>query len=161
MIPTAHAYTVTITWTGNTGPGTTSYRSYERRHDIRTLGKPVIPASSDPAFRGDPGRYNPEELLVASLSSCHMLWFLHLASVAGLVVVSYEDIAEGVMTEQADGGGAFTEIVLCPEITFTPQSDLSKADAVHAEAHSKCFIANSINFPIRREPVHRHAGLPA
>ena len=156
MIPAAHAYTVTITWTGNTGPGTKSYRSYERSHEITTLGKPTIPGSSDPAFRGDPARYNPEELLVAALSSCHMLWFLHVASVAGLVVISYQDIAEGVMTEQPNGGGAFTEVVLCPEIVFHPQTDLRQAHTLHAQAHAKCFIANSVNFPVRLEPVHRH-----
>lgn len=155
MILTAHAYTVTITWTGNTGAGAASYRSYERRHDISTLGKPTIPASSDPAFRGDPARYNPEELLVAALSSCHMLWFLHIASVAGLTVVSYQDIAEGVMTEQPDGGGAFTEVVLCPEIVFASGTDLAQTHPVHAQAHAKCFIANSVNFPIRFEPMHR------
>jgi len=149
MTPGYHAYTVTITWTGNTGPGTQSYRSYERRHDIGTLGKPTIPASSDPAFRGDPARYNPEELLVASLSSCHMLWYLHLAAVAGLVVVEYQDIAEGVMIEQADGGGAFTEVVLCPEIILAHGADLLRAHALHADAHAKCFIANSVKSEVR------------
>ena len=161
MLNGDHAYTVTITWTGNTGTGASSYRAYERAHDISAIGKPTILASSDPAFRGDPARYNPEELLVASLSSCHMLWYLHVASVAGLTVLAYEDIAEGVMTEQPDGGGAFTEVVLCPEITFAPGTDLRRADALHAAAHEKCFIANSVNFPVRHEPVHRHAEMIA
>lgn len=152
----AHAFTVTIIWTGNTGLGTQSYRSYKRHHDITTLGKPIIPASSDPAFRGDPARYNPEELVVAALSSCHMLWLLHLAWVASLVVVSYQDIAEGVMNEQPDDGGAFTEVVLCPEIVFAPDTNLAQAEALRAQAHAKCFIANSVSFPIRHEPLHRH-----
>ncbi len=148
-----HSYTVTITWSGNTGSGTSSYRSYERAHEIAAFGKPDIPASSDPAFRGDPRRYNPEELLVASLSSCHMLWYLHLAAANGIIVRAYEDIAEGVMVEQPGGGGAFTEVVLSPEITFAPGTDLARAQALHADAHARCFIANSVNFPVRHEPI--------
>ena len=155
--PRDHAYTVTVTWTGNNGSGTSAYRAYARRHEIEVLGKPAIPASSDPAFRGDASRYNPEELLVASLSSCHMLWYLHLCAVNGIVVTSYEDCAEGVMIEQAGGEGRFTEVVLAPEIVLTPGSDVDRAHALHAEAHAKCFIANSVNFPVRHEPVIRIA----
>ena len=156
MGPRDHTYTVTITWTGNTGAGTAGYRGYEREHEITAMAKPTIPASADPAFRGDRARYNPEELLVASLSSCHMLWYLHLASVEGIVVQSYEDIAEGVMVEQGHGGGAFTEVVLCPEIVLAPGADMARARSLHAEAHAKCFIANSVNFPVRHEPEIRH-----
>lgn len=152
-----HAYTVTITWTGNGGTGTSAYRAYARQHEIRAAGKPLIPASSDPAFRGDPKRYNPEELLVASLSSCHMLWYLHLCATNGVVVTAYEDCAEGVMVEQPGGEGRFTEVVLSPEIELAPGSDLERAQALHAEAHAKCFIANSVNFPVRHEPVVRIA----
>lgn len=151
--PRDHTYTVTVTWRGNTGAGTAGYRAYERAHDVSVPGKPVIPASSDPAFRGDPRRYNPEEMLVASLSSCHMLWYLHLCSAEGIIVHAYEDIAEGVMVEQRDGGGAFSEVVLQPEITLAVDADLARARALHADAHAKCFIANSVNFPIRHEPV--------
>ncbi len=151
--PRDHIYTVTTTWRGNTGAGTSGYRTYERAHDVSAPGKPLIPASSDPAFRGDRRRYNPEEMLVASLSSCHMLWYLHLCSTEGIVVQAYEDIAEGVMVEQRDGGGAFSEVVLQPEITLAPGADLPRARALHADAHAKCFIANSVNFPIRHEPV--------
>lgn len=148
-----HSYTVTVTWSGNTGTGTSAYRGYDRAHEISALGKPDIQASSDPAFRGDPKRYNPEELLVASLSSCHMLWYLHLATSSGVIVRAYEDIAEGVMVEQPGGGGAFTEVVLSPEITVAPGTDLDRARALHADAHAKCFIANSVNFPVRHEPI--------
>lgn len=151
--PQDHAYSVTVRWQGNTGTGTSAYRAYERSHTVQADGKPAVPCSSDPAFRGDRTRYNPEELLVASLSSCHMLWYLHLASVEGIVVQAYEDIAEGLMTEQPGGGGAFTEVVLAPEITLAPGADVAKARALHADAHAKCFIANSVNFPIRHEPV--------
>lgn len=153
LSPRDHAYSVTVTWSGNTGTGTSAYRAYERAHTMQAPGKPAVPCSSDPAFRGDRARYNPEELLVASLSSCHMLWYLHLACVAGVVVVAYEDIAEGLMVEQPGGGGAFTEVVLAPEITLAPGSDLAAARALHADAHAKCFIANSVNFPVRHEPV--------
>ncbi len=152
-----HAYVVTVNWTGNRGAGTSGYRGYARAHDIAAPGKPSIPASSDPAFQGDRTRYNPEELLVASLSSCHMLWYLHLCSAEGILVQAYEDIAEGVMTERPDGGGAFVEVVLAPEITLSPGSNLERARALHADAHRKCFIANSVNFPIRHEPVF-HVG---
>jgi organic hydroperoxide reductase OsmC/OhrA len=152
-----HTYVVTITWTGNRGSGTSGYRSYARAHEVTVAGKPPIPSSSDPAFQGDRQRYNPEEMLVASLSSCHMLWYLHLCSTEGILVQSYEDIAEGVMTESPDGGGAFTEVVLAPEITLSPGADLDRARALHAEAHRKCFIAKSVNFPVLHEPVF-HVG---
>lgn len=151
--PRDHAYVVTVTWTGNRGTGTSGYRDYARAHDVVVAGKPPIPASSDPAFQGDRARYNPEELLVASLSSCHMLWYLHLCSADGIVVQAYEDIAEGIMTERPGGGGAFTEVVLAPEITLADAATLDRARALHADAHRKCFIANSINFPVRHEPV--------
>ena len=152
-----HTYVVTVTWTGNRGTGTSGYRGYGRAHDISAQGRPPIPASSDPAFQGDRTRYNPEELLVASLSSCHMLWYLHLCSAEGILVQAYEDIAEGVMTERPDGGGTFVEVVLAPEITLSPGTDVERARALHADAHRKCFIANSVNFPVRHEPVF-HVG---
>ncbi len=155
--PKDHAYTVTITWTGDKGSGTSAYRAYARQHEITALGKPAISASSDPAFRGDPARYNPEELLVASLSACHMLWYLHLCSVNGVVVTAYEDCADGFMHEQPGGEGKFTEVVLQPEIVLAPGSDVERAHALHEEANAKCFIANSVNFPVRHEPVIRIA----
>ncbi len=151
--PKDHAYSVTVTWTGNTGTGTSGYRAYERAHDIEILGKPPIPGSADPAFRGDPARYNPEEMLVASLSTCHMLWYLHLCSADGIVVLAYQDVAEGVMIEDVDGGGRFKEVVLQPEITLAAGADRAQAAALHEVAHQKCFIANSVNFPVRCEPV--------
>ena len=151
--PRDHTYTVTVTWTGNTGTGTSAYRAYDRAHDIAVLGKPVILGSSDPAFRGDRTRYNPEEMLVSSLSTCHMLWYLHLCSEAGIAVRAYQDVAEGVMIEDANGGGRFKEVVLQPEITVPPSTDLALAGSLHARAHTRCFIANSVKFPVRCEPV--------
>jgi organic hydroperoxide reductase OsmC/OhrA len=114
--------------------------------------KPVIPGSSDPEFRGDPSRWNPEELLVASISACHKLWYLHLCADAGIVVVNYVDRAEGLMREDADGSGRFERVTLRPEVAVAPGSDLSKARELHALAHGKCFIANSVNFPVQHEP---------
>jgi organic hydroperoxide reductase OsmC/OhrA len=150
-----HSYATTVEWTGNMGSGTSGYRTYERAHTIVAEGKPVIPGSSDPSFRGDPARYNPEDLLVGSLSACHMLWYLHLCSVSRIVVTGYLDQAEGVMVEDASGGGRFASITLRPEVTLAPGTDETAALAVHHEAHEKCFIANSVNFPVAIEPVIR------
>jgi len=146
-----HHYEVRTTWTGNLGPGTSSYRAYGRDHEISAAGKPVLPGSSDPAFRGDPSRYNPEELLVASLSACHLLSYLHLCAVSGVVVTGYVDIASGVMEERPNGSGALTEVMLRPEVTVSAESDTAKALSLHDEAHHRCFIANSVNFPVRHE----------
>jgi len=148
-----HRYEVTVEWTGNTGTGTSSYRSYQRRYEISAgTRKPAIPGSSDPAFRGDPERWNPEELLVASLSACHKLWYLHLCAEAGIVVVAYVDRAEGVMEETADGSGRFARVVLRPRITLAAGSDVDRARELHHIAHGKCFIANSVNFAVTQEP---------
>jgi organic hydroperoxide reductase OsmC/OhrA len=147
-----HQYRVDVVWTGNTGQGTANYRSYERSHDISVAGKPTIPGSSDPAFRGDPTRYNPEEMLVASISTCHMLWYLHLCTTKGIVVTHYADHPVGTMAEAADGSGHFVEVVLKPEITLD-RGDRAVAEQLHEEAHHCCFIANSVNFPIRCEPI--------
>ncbi len=148
-----HRYTVTVTWTGNTGTGTSGYRNYERRHEISAgAGKPAIPGSSDPAFRGDQARWNPEELLVASLSACHKLWYLHLCAEAGIVVLAYVDQAEGEMEETSDGSGRFRRAILRPRVTVAAGSDIAKARELHHAAHAKCFIANSVNFPVELEP---------
>ncbi len=149
---TSHRYAASIVWTGNSGTGTSGYRAYERAFEVRCPGKPVILGSSDAAFRGDRGAHNPEDLLVASLSACHMLWYLHLCADAGIVVTAYSDAAEGTMLEGADGGGRFTEVVLRPRVALKPGSDAALAHQLHEAAHGKCFIANSVNFPVRVEP---------
>lgn len=142
-----------MTWTGNLGPGTTGYREYARSHEVTAEGKPAIAGSSDPAFRGDPKRWNPEELLLAALSQCHLLSYLHLCAVAGVVVTEYVDQPVGTMTEGGAGGGRFTEVVLRPRVTVAAPEMADKAKELHAEAHEKCFIASSVNFPVRHEPV--------
>lgn len=147
-----HSYAVTVTWTGNTGTGTSGYRNYERSYEISASGKSAIPGSSDPAFRGDPARWNPEDLLVASLSACHKLWYLHLCAEAGVVVEAYVDEAVGVMEESTDGGGQFIEVILKPRVRIAPGCDQTKALALHHAAHAKCFIARSVNFPVKCEP---------
>jgi organic hydroperoxide reductase OsmC/OhrA len=152
-----HTYQTTVRWTGNQGSGTSAYRAYSRNHEISAAGKPVVPSSSDPAFNGDPGRYNPEDLLVASLSSCHMLWYLHLCAVNKVVVLEYDDNATGTMEETADGGGHFVEVTLRPTIALTAQSDRDTARRLHHDAHEKCFVANSVNFPVRVQPEFRTA----
>ena len=150
-MPHQHRYRVDVDWTGNLGSGTQSYRGYERSHEIRVPGKPVLAGSSDAAFRGDASRHNPEDLLVAALSSCHMLAYLHLAATAKVVVTAYSDAAEGMMETDADGG-RFVEVVLRPTVTISATSDAMKAAALHADAHHACFIASSVNFPVHCEP---------
>jgi organic hydroperoxide reductase OsmC/OhrA len=147
-----HTYSVSVTWTGNTGSGTSRYNSYSRDYTVAAPGKPDIAGSSDPAFRGDPKRYNPEDLLVVALSSCHMLSYLHLAAVGGVVVIGYVDDAGGIMTQDAKGRGAFTRVTLRPKVTITAASDPAKARELHHAAHEVCFIANSVNFPVGCEP---------
>jgi organic hydroperoxide reductase OsmC/OhrA len=146
-----HRYEIRVAWTGNPGPGTSAYNSYRRDHEFSAAGKPVVLASSDPVFRGDPSRYNPEDLLVASLSACHMLSYLHVCAVNGVVVVDYADEAVGLMQETADGGGAFTEVTLRPVVTIAAGSDAVRALSLHDKAHHHCFIASSVNFPVRHE----------
>jgi organic hydroperoxide reductase OsmC/OhrA len=145
-----HAYQIKTTWTGNTGAGTSGYRAYERAHEISAAGKPVIAGSSDPNFRGDAARYNPEDLLVASLSACHMLWYLHLCADSGIVVTAYEDNAQGTMVETENTGGHFTEVILRPAVTIAA-GDSELAMRLHERAHELCFIANSVNFAVRCE----------
>lgn len=148
----SHSYPIRLSWTGNTGQGTREYRGYERAHEYSIDGKPVILGSSDPAFRGDPTRHNPEELLVMALSSCHLLSYLHLCAVNKVVVVDYVDEAVGTMVESVEKGGQFTAVVLRPTVTIAAGSDAALAESLHEKAHHFCFIANSVNFPVRCEP---------
>ena len=148
-----HSYELSLRWTGNTGSGTASYRAYGRDHEVSAAGKPVIAGSSDPAFRGDPQRWNPEELLVAALSQCHMLSYLHLAANAGIVVTAYGDTPSGTMNENPDGSGEFVEVLLRPEVTVADAAMSERATALHDDAEKLCFIARSVNFPVHHRPV--------
>lgn len=148
-----HHYSLSLKWTGNKGIGTSEYAGYERSHIISIQNKPDMLCSSDANFHGDKTKYNPEELLVASLSSCHMLWYLHLCSQAGVIITNYIDNAKGIMMVTDDGGGHFTEVTLFPEVTITETSMEVKARELHHSANQLCFIANSCNFPILHKPI--------
>jgi organic hydroperoxide reductase OsmC/OhrA len=153
MPDTVHAYTARVTWTGNRGVGTTNRRAYSRDTETTSGAKPLLGGSSDPAFRGDAARWNPEELLLVSLSQCHLLWYLDLAARAGVVVVAYVDDPVGAMAEGADGSGRFTAVTLRPTVTITDPAKRDIAAALHTEAHTMCFIARSVNFPVATQPT--------
>ena len=146
-----HTYTCSTTWTGNTGKGTASYKAYSRDHVYSAPASPICPGPPILPSAATRGGYNPEELLVASLSSCHMLWYLHLCADAGVTVLAYRDEAKGTMVEDAAKGGHFTEVTLYPKVTIAKGSDAAKARQLHHAAHEKCYIANSVNFPVACE----------
>jgi len=148
-----HHYPVRITWTGDRGDGTSGYRAYSRDHVIEAAGKPPVEGSSDPAFRGDPARWTPEDMFVAALSSCHMLWYLHLCADAGIVVHGYVDDASGEMVENAEDGGRFVRVELRPRVMLAPAADSARALALHEAAHRRCFIANSVCCEVTVRPV--------
>lgn len=155
----SHTYDVTVEWTGNLGSGTDGYRTFSRDHEILGEGKNPIAASSDPSFRGDRTRWNPEELLVASVAQCHMLWYLHLCATNGVVVIDYQDDAHGVMTmDKRSGGGQITEVTLHPKVTVADAGMKEKAASLHGQVEEVCFIARSVNFPIHHEPQIEAAG---
>jgi len=144
-----HIYDLTVKWTGNKGHGTFDSRLYGRDHKIIIADKSDILASSGSSFRGDSTKHNPEELFLAALSSCHMLWYLDLCADAGIVVVEYIDNATGVMEEKLNRSGHFTEVTLNPVVTLSEASMIKKAIELHDRANELCFIANSVNFPVK------------
>jgi len=148
-----HHFETNLRWTGNKGKGTTSYEAYSRNLVITVPGKPEILVSSATVFRGDGDRYNPEDMLVASLSSCHMLSYLHLCAEAGVNVLDYNDTATGTMVLEKGGAGRFIEVTLHPRVTVSDESMITKANELHKEANKKCFIANSCNFPVHHQPT--------
>ncbi|MEJ1088824.1 OsmC family protein [Microbacterium sp. Mu-80] len=148
-----HHYELTTTWTGNRGTGTSGYRDYARDVTIEVDGKPVLLASADRPFRGDSSRWNPEDMLIAALSECHLLSYLHACVTAGVVVTEYRDVATGVMREDGRGGGAFVEVTLRPEVTVADAAMIEAAEKAHHQAHEWCFIANSVNFPVHHQAV--------
>ena len=148
-----HTYSVRVDWTGNQGSGTSSYRAYSRAHELTVPGKPVIAGSADPAFLGDPTRWNPAELLIAALAACHQLWYMHLCADAGIVVENYSDNASGVEIELPDGAGQFESVTLRPHVTLAPSANEATARRLHDEAAKKCFIARSVSFRVEHEPI--------
>ena len=147
-----HEYQTKLIWTGNLGVGTEKYNAYTRDYSIEIENKIDILGSSDPAFLGDKNRHNPEDLLVSSIASCHMLWFLHLASTKGIIVVDYEDAASGVMVEKEDGSGYFESVTLSPLVTITDPSRIEETNELHQVANKYCFISNSLNFLVKHNP---------
>lgn len=150
-----HRFTADLVWTGNRGTGTSATRAFGRDHVVSVTGKSELHASAARVFHGDADRWNPEEELLAALAGCHLLSYLYVAVANGLVVVGYEDAVEGVLTTAPDGGGRFTEVVLRPVVTIQAGSDEELALRLHADANRLCFIASSVNFPVRHEPVIR------
>ncbi|QKX07636.1 OsmC family peroxiredoxin [Aquimarina sp. TRL1] len=148
-----HNYKATVKWTGNKGKGTSNYKEFERCHTISIEKKPDILCSSDPAFRGDKTKYNPEELLLSSLSACHMLWYLHLCSESNVIITEYSDQATGIMYETCNGSGHFSEVNLNPKTKVTETSMIKKAIELHKKANELCFIANSVNFKVNHNPI--------
>lgn len=148
-----HSYSTSIIWTGNSGSGTKGYNSYKRDHIIKANGKPEIAGSSDPSFMGDSSKYNPEELFLASLSACHMLWYLHLCSNHHITVVYYSDEAEATLIEEKDGSGKFDSVTLHPVVTITQSKQIDTARAIHNEANRMCFIANSCAVSVLHKPI--------
>jgi organic hydroperoxide reductase OsmC/OhrA len=148
-----HHYQATITWTGNQGTGTSGYKAYSRDHLISATGKKDIEGSSDPSFRGDQSRYCPEDLLLDAVSSCHMLWYLHLCAVNGVIVTQYVDHATAIMIEENDGSGQFAHATLNPVVTVQHESMIEKANELHQAANKLCFIARSVNFPVHHNPI--------
>jgi organic hydroperoxide reductase OsmC/OhrA len=148
-----HHYRLHATWTGDRGTGTSGYRDYDRSVSLEVDGKPPVEASADKPFRGDPAKWNPEELLLGALSECHLLSYLHVCVTTGVTVLTYSDEATGTMVEDGKGGGAFTEVVLRPRVVVAEASMVEAAIAAHRQAREWCFIANSVNFPVRHEPV--------
>ncbi|SDW46886.1 Organic hydroperoxide reductase OsmC/OhrA [Arthrobacter sp. yr096] len=148
-----HHYSLTVRWTGNLGEGTAAYKGYSRDHDVEISGLPTLKGSADPTFHGDRTRYNPEQLLLAALSQCHMLSFLHVAVKHGVVVTSYEDNAEGLMKLNRDGSGQFESVTLKPTVAIADPAHAHLVPQLHHEANQVCFIARSVNFPVLHEPI--------
>ena len=153
-----HQFKVNVTWTGNKGEGTKDYKSYSRDHVITIEGKQVIQGSSDPVYRGDGSKHNPEDMFLSAVSTCHMLWYLHICADHGIVVTSYRDDAVCMLDDNHPEGGRFTEITLHPHVVITDEKMINKANELHELANSKCFIANTLNIPVRHQPSCEAAG---
>jgi organic hydroperoxide reductase OsmC/OhrA len=147
-----HAYALTVTWTGNTGDGTATYRGYRRTHTVTADGPPELLGSADRTFHGDRERWNPEQLLLAALSQCHLLSYLHVCVTRGVVVTAYVDRATGSMTTDPDGSGRFTAATLNPQVTVADAGMVEAALEAHHRANELCFIANSVAFPVQHNP---------
>jgi organic hydroperoxide reductase OsmC/OhrA len=147
-----HLYETTLVWTGASAGSTTSYQSYSREYRVEFPGKPPLTGSADPTFLGDAKLHNPEDLLLAALSACHMLSYLALCAREKLLVRSYRDEAIGTMAIK-DGKMRFVSVLLRPHVIIAEPDKLERAKALHSRAHAECFIANSVNFPVGNDPA--------
>jgi organic hydroperoxide reductase OsmC/OhrA len=120
---------------------------------VSAAGPPDLPGSADPTFRGDRTRWNPEQLVVAALSQCHLLTYLHLCATNDVVVTGYVDDAHGEMATHRDGSGELTSVTLRPRVTVADQAMVERALALHHDVPGLCFIARSVNFPVHHEPT--------
>ncbi len=154
----SHSYSLMLEWTGNNGGGTSAYRAYRRDYTISMAGKPDILGTSDPAFLGDPAKHNPEDMFLASVASCHMLWYLHLASSAGIIVTDYTDNAEAEMVMSKDGSGQFSSVTLKPTVTIADPEKAELAEKIHGDVGAMCFIARSVNVPIHHQATIKVEG---
>lgn len=148
-----HHYQLGLKWEGNLGSGTLDYRAYKRDYTITVEHKGSISGSADPTFRGDQTKYNPEDMIVAALSSCHMMSYLHVCATGGVIVLDYTDEATGLMETNGEGSGHFVEVILNPIVTVADASMIENARLYHQKANELCFIANSVNFPVKHQPV--------
>ena len=154
----AHDYKARLVWDGNLCDGTSTYTGYGRKYRVQFDGKPDLPGSADPIFRGDANIYNPEDLFVAALSSCHLQSYLALCARSKINVIAYEDEASGTMVMRPDGGGKFESVTLRPSVTLAPGSDEKRAMDLHETAHDMCFIAASVSIPVLHEPLIKVEG---
>lgn len=148
-----HHYNITTEWTGKTAEGTKNVKKYNRTHTITNQGKPELILTTDNPHVGDKTKLNPEDLLVSSISSCHMLSYLYVCALEGIVITSYIDNANGIMTENVTGGGSFKEVTLNPVFSVADENMVEKAIELHHKAHEICYIANSVNFEIKCNPI--------
>ena len=147
-----HDYMANIIWTGNLGTGTSGYKDYARSYDISATGKPIILGSADPAFRGEALKWNPEDLLLSTIASCHMLWYLHFCADNHIIVEDYRDAITGKLEVDEKGLGKFIEATLNPVVRIKNSEQIDLAMSLHQEAHKFCFIANSLNFNVSINP---------
>lgn len=146
-----HLFKATLNWSSNKKQEETISKFYNKSHQIKIEGKPVLDISAAKAFKGDPSLYNPEDLLLSSLVSCHMMSYLYVCSQNGIEVLEYSDNAEATLEVSPDGSGRFTEVRLKPKVKISNPDKVELALELHTKANKLCFIANSCNFPVLHE----------
>lgn len=146
-----HLFKAEVDWTSNQKPSDSTKRFYSKTHQIIIEGKPVLNVSAAKAFKGDPELYNPEDLLLSSLVSCHMMSYLYVCAQNDIEVLEYSDNAEATLEVAADGSGRFVAVRLYPKVKISNSDKIELAVELHTKANQLCFIANSCNFPVLHE----------